>query len=78
MCGEIEISRCDICGADNVPINRKYYHYPNIKCECHSPHHFDIVRYCNKCKPHPPKETKVILKTETIKALNDIIEAQKL
>ena len=63
--GEIEFGKCDVCGKD-APLWRKYYRY-DIQCECHSPQHFDLVRYCKDCTPKPPKTTKITLKVESIK-----------
>jgi len=40
-------------------------HYP-IKCECHSPQHFEIKRYCNDCFPVEPEITKLIVRTEVL------------
>lgn len=60
MSGEIMIGKCDICGKDNIEIQRKYYHY-DIKCECHSPRHFEIVEHCKNCTPKPPKKTTVYI-----------------
>lgn len=78
MCGEMEVGTCDICGAKNVHLNRKYYEYSNIKCECHSPCHFEIVRYCNNCEPVEPKETRILINTSTLRKLIESInnEAQ--
>jgi len=65
MSGDVEYGKCDVCRNDNF-ITRKYYYY-NIKCECHSPQHFDIVYHCSDCEPIPPKTTKIELKVETLK-----------
>ena len=65
MSGDIEHGRCDICG-DMSELTRKYYHYP-IKCECHSPNHFEIVCHCNNCEPEEPRITKVVFDTEKLK-----------
>ncbi len=54
---EIEYGICDICGCQDT-LSRTYYYY-NIKCECHSPEHFEIVMTCPRCKPIPPKKTKI-------------------
>lgn len=64
MSGCGEFGRCDICGEDKL-INRQYYYY-DIKCECHSPNHAEIVYYCNNCKPVEPKLTNVLLKTSDL------------
>lgn len=65
MAGEIESGKCDYCGKEG-PINRKYFHYP-IKCECHSPQHFELVFHCNDCFPIEPETTKLVVKTEILK-----------
>ena len=44
--GDLEHGVCGICGKQNVMVHRKYYNYPDVKCECHSPHHFDLVLVC--------------------------------
>ena len=58
--GEIEFGVCDMCN-DHAEVQRKYYHY-DIKCECHSPDHFEIVYYCKDCEPEPPKKTTITIK----------------
>lgn len=60
MSGEIEMGTCEICGRENVQLMRKYYRY-DIECECHSPHHFELIRHCSECKPWPPRFIKVQL-----------------
>lgn len=60
MNGEIEFGYCDYCGKE-CDIHRKYYYY-GIKCECHSQEHFEIVFYCNDCKPKSPRRTSIALK----------------
>ncbi|MGN1342763.1 MAG: hypothetical protein ACI4VL_06185 [Bacilli bacterium] len=64
MSGDLEFGVCDICGKNSC-LKRKYYYY-NIKCECHSPNHFEVIKYCKQCasKVKPPKEIKVILNGE--------------
>lgn len=53
-------------------VRRVYNNYENniweynIKCECHSPNHFEIITHCNACIPLEPKETKIILRTESL------------
>ena len=64
MSGEVEFGRCDICKEDK-PLERTYYHY-DIKCECHSPYHFELVIHCKDCVPKEPSETKIILKTSNL------------
>lgn len=55
--GEIEYGVCDVCGCQDQ-LERTYYYY-GIKCDCHSPEHFEIMRTCPRCEPKPPKRTKV-------------------
>ena len=59
---DIEFGKCDICGKETC-LNRKYYYY-DIKCECHSPQHFELVCYCDDCKDKvkPPTHTLVRIK----------------
>ena len=64
-CGEVEYGRCDVCGKESV-LSRKVYYYP-VKCECHSPCHFEIVMYCKDCTPKEPMESKVTFKTDRLK-----------
>lgn len=59
--GQIMIGKCQICGKENVPLKRKYYYY-GLKCECHSPEHFEIVEHCKDCIPKPPKKTTISIK----------------
>ena len=64
MSGEVEFGKCDYCGKEG-PMNRKYFHYP-IKCECHSPQHFEIRWHCNDCFPVEPETTKLTVKTKQL------------
>lgn len=59
--GEIMVGKCDVCGKENVELQRKVYYY-GIKCECHSPQHFEIVEHCKDCTPKPPKRITVEIK----------------
>ena len=52
MRGDKELGKCGYCGYIG-PINRKYFYY-GIKCECHSPEHFQIVWHCDNCEPKDP------------------------
>jgi len=59
---DVEYGKCDICGNDNI-LSRKYYYY-DIKCDCcnsKDDNHFEIVKYCNKCKPKPPQKITVYI-----------------
>lgn len=67
MSGVVEFGICDICKKENY-MERTYFHY-DIKCECHSPKHFILIIHCKDCIPKEPKETKIILKTETLNKL---------
>lgn len=67
MSGDIEYGKCDICGKETY-LQRTYFRY-DIKCECHSPNHFELFRHCDTCTPKEPKETKITLKTETFNKL---------
>lgn len=70
MCVEQEIGKCSICKKEGVALNRKYYSY-DIKCECHSPSHFEVVPYCDDCTPVEPKETRIILSTGKLRILSN-------
>lgn len=65
-CGSMEYGLCEVCG-EEAPLRRTYFHY-NIKCECHSPNHFEMVRHCETCEPVEPTETKVIIATKNFAA----------
>jgi len=65
MSGDVEFGKCEICGKETF-LQRTYFKY-NIKCECHSPQHFEFIRHCDDCVPEEPKITKIIVKTETLK-----------
>lgn len=64
MAGENEFGKCQICGNEGI-IERTYFRY-DIKCECHSPHHFEIVFHCKDCIPKEPAETKIIINTKNL------------
>ena len=68
MSGCIEKGTCDVCGEEHVEVERTYYNYP-IKCECHSPNHFTMVRHCKGCIPTEPHETKITMSTSKLKKL---------
>jgi len=57
---DVEHGECDVCGKSS-DLSRMYYHY-DIKCECHSPEHFEIVRHCSGCTPVPPAKTTITIK----------------
>lgn len=64
MCGSIEFGKCEVCGVES-PLQRTVWYYA-IKCECHSPSHFEMKRHCKYCVPKEPIETRITLKTETL------------
>ena len=61
MDGAIEMGTCEVCQKEGVILNRKYFNYPFI-CDCHSPNHFELVKYCNDCVPLSPDYTKVFVR----------------
>lgn len=65
--GEIEFGKCEVCG-NEAQLQRTYFRY-DIECECHSPHHFELVRHCKQCVPTEPKETRIVFKTNLLKKL---------
>lgn len=65
MSGDIEFGKCPVCGEKKQLLRTTYYY--GIKCECHSPEHFEIAWHCKDCVPKEPKETKVSFLTEKLK-----------
>jgi hypothetical protein len=65
MSGNIEFGKCPICGKE-LPLQRTYWYY-DIECECCAPHHFEFRHHCKDCIPIEPLETKVHLRTSTLK-----------
>lgn len=79
MSGSVEHGICEICGKENF-LQRTYFRY-NIKCECHSPQHFEMVRHCTICIPNEPKNTiissgsnKIIVETNKLKTITRKID----
>ena len=79
---DIEYGICDVCGRE-ANLQRKYYYF-NIKCECHSPKHSEMIKYCSDCVPLRPAETtieifdpidekikKITIDTEILKLITD-------
>ena len=56
----IEFGKCDICGKEDNLI-RTYFEY-DIKCDCHSPRHFELVVHCKDCIPSMPTEIHPYIK----------------
>ena len=52
MSGCVEFGICQVCNNEGT-LNRAYFRY-GIKCECHSPEHFQIVWHCDYCVPEDP------------------------
>ena len=65
----IEFGKCDYCGKETY-IKRKYFYY-NIKCDCHSPRHFELRHYCEDCEPRIPHETKVTYSSHSLLPIED-------
>ena len=70
--GEIEYGKCAICGREGA-LKRTYFRYP-VKCECHSPHHFELIRVCDKCQPKEPEYTTITVSTKWLKEAGKCIE----
>lgn len=60
--GDMEWADCKYCG-NNGPVERTYFHY-DIKCECCSGKHFEIVYHCGNCKPKDPGIRRIQLSNE--------------
>lgn len=78
MPAEQEFGKCEMCNKDAY-LNRKYFEYA-LKCKCHSPQHFELIKHCNECKPMEPAQTTYIpedgtdpitVNTNTLIKLND-------
>lgn len=61
---DAEIGKCVVCGTIGV-VARTYFSY-DIKCECHAPNHFEIVKHCVGCVPKEPTETRIVFKTKDL------------
>ncbi len=64
MSDHTEVTQCDVCGIVG-PVVRTYFAY-DLKCECHSPSHFEIVSHCKGCTPVEPKVTTATIKTSSL------------
>jgi hypothetical protein len=69
MSGDVEHGYCSVCAKEGH-ITRTYFRY-DVKCECHSPYHFEIVWHCNTCQPEEPKTTQIIINTSELKKLEE-------
>jgi hypothetical protein len=74
MCGAIEVGTCEVCQREEVQLERTYFHYniPGIKCSCHSPDHFILIRHCPRCVPKEPEYTKIEFRTDDLKRFSVI------
>jgi len=61
---DIEHGTCDVCKKE-CDLIRTYFHY-DIKCECHSPKHFELVCHCSDCKAIEPERTRIELKINPV------------
>ena len=73
MCGEINSGNCKVCGKPAESLERTYFHYPHIKCECCNKSHFMFIEHHTGCTPKEPIYQKVSFKTSDLK--NPIIIA---
>ena len=67
MSGEIEFGKCEVCG-EETSLVRTYFRY-DVKCECHSQYHSEMVRHCAGCVPEEPAKTRIVVKTSELKRL---------
>jgi hypothetical protein len=74
MSDEMEVGTCEVCGKENVVLDRTYFNYDisGIKCSCHNPNHFVLVRHCKDCKPKEPSYTKIEFRTDDLKKLVEL------
>lgn len=71
-----EYGRCDICGKKSFRLRRKYYAY-GFPCECCGRNgHYEVVRYCKKCKPQEPKWTRVVMGADVAEKLGMLWKEQ--
>lgn len=71
-----EYGRCDICGKKTFRLRSKSYAY-GFPCECCGRNgHYEVVRYCEKCKPQEPKWTRVVLGADAAKQLGALWKEQ--
>lgn len=60
MSGSIEIGVCDLCH-EQAKLVRRYYHYA-LNCDCClGGKHFELIRYCEDCKPTAPNRIRIVL-----------------
>ena len=66
---------CQFCGVQEILFKTVFYY--GIKCECHSPEHFEIVWHCKYCTPEEPEETKIHVKTSELRKFVHNLTASK-
>lgn len=66
--GDAEQGTCSVCKKESNGISRKYFRY-EVKCECCSPTHFEIVYHCTNCVPKEPILTNITIKTENLNTI---------
>ena len=64
------IGKCEVCGKDGQSLMVTTFEY-NLKCECHSPIHFEAIHHCPDCIPVEPGYTRIHIKTEVLRRLLD-------
>lgn len=74
--GDVEFGKCQYCGNEDF-LQRKYFHYA-IKCECHSPEHFEIVYHCKNCVPTWPKITNITITSSELNKLSRGVKIKKI
>lgn len=70
MSGDKEYGFCSVC-LKQGNVSRTYFKY-DVKCECHSPNHFEIVWHCEGCEPEEPKTTQITLRTDLLTKIIDL------
>lgn len=73
---DCEYGKCEICGKE-APLMRTYYHYNGLKCDCHSPEHFDLVRHCIGCTSKQQRTTRVVLTKEQAEHVGELLTAER-
>lgn len=76
MSGCSEFGKCECCGNEDF-LQRTYFRYP-IKCECHSPYHFELVRHYKNYTPTEPTTTKITIKTSNLRMMTRKAKLEKL
>lgn len=66
MAGDIEVGTCKICQKKEIQVDRTYYRYGKIDCDCcgGTAGHFEFVSTCKDCEPTPPRQIRVSIKPD--------------